>query len=567
MLVAVLTMVAALGSGAIPTTQAWAQNTPAENDTAAKAAAPLKPAQEAPIEEPAAAEALSLHYRFIERYSPTVDSKHPELLTQYQVALLETQITEREKQQGAPNRVQFSRRTIYTERAAQVDRLGAVTSAIRRYNKFRMTELAGARAPKVPLFEGLTILYKLQGGERPSILNLTNDRPLREFEYSQLMKQVYLPQLTAVFPPTPRLVGDTWPISAKAAQSLVGELPSAEDYEMTGSLVKVLKAATGTALTAVISITGQLSLSTGPSSLNAEIHFVFNPSRVVSPFGGSGVAPKSGDSQSNKGGRRRDEGIMDARGHISRVLMAWRATNVLPEEEGRLKQTRTYELVLERKVAPPTSDANAPRNASLLPVPQPIPTATEANSWLLHEDPMERFHFAHPQNLELSPQMIDPNILELVDQNHATGKDVFILRLPPGPQDPQADRQFREVNQFQREIEEYWKKAKVEILKGPAGWLPDTEWSPSKVFRKEIGVIAGRGADQRKPVERIYCDYYLVLSKGNQCFHVQSMTVRDDHVVFRTESEGIIKSFRFGKWGATPKAAAAGPAPASTPAN
>ena len=77
-----------------------------------------------------------------------------------------------------------------------------------------------------------------------------------------------------------------------------------------------------------------------------------------------------------------------------------------------------------------------------------------------------------------------------------------------------------------------------------------------KVFRKELGIVAGEG------VERIYSDDYLVLSKRNECFHVQSMTIREDHVAFRTQSEGIIKSFHFGKWDPQAKA----PATARDPA-
>ena len=65
-----------------------------------------------------------MHYRFIERYSATEDPKHPEMLTQYRVGLIETQKTEREKQQGAPDRFQVSHRTIYTERAADTQQNG-----------------------------------------------------------------------------------------------------------------------------------------------------------------------------------------------------------------------------------------------------------------------------------------------------------------------------------------------------------------------------------------------------------------------------------------------------------
>ena len=43
--------------------------------------------------------------------------------------------------------------------------------------------------------------------------------------------------------------------------------------------------------------------------------------------------------------------------------------------------------------------------------------------------------------------------------------------------------------------------------------------------------------------------------------------MRDDHVAFRTQSEGIIKSFHFGKWDAQPKAPSATPASPLTPPN
>ena len=146
--------------------------------------------------------------------------------------------------------------------------------------------------PKVPFFEGLTILYKLQPRERPLIVNLTDDRPLREFEYSRLTTQAFLPRLKALLPQTPRLVADTWPIPAKAVEGLVGELPGPEDYDMTGTLVEVRKAGAGPALTAVIGISGQMNLpSYGASSLNAQIHFVFSPVAPVPPGAARGASP------------------------------------------------------------------------------------------------------------------------------------------------------------------------------------------------------------------------------------------------------------------------------------
>ena len=286
----------------------------------------------------------------------------------------------------------------------------------------------------------------------------------------------------------PRLVGDTWPISAKAAQSLVGEMPGTEDYEMTGTLIEVRKAEAGTALTAVIEYCRPVR-TIRPASARSRRRFAsFStlPAAVL-PSSGSGITPKSVDSPVGKGGRRRDEGIVDARGFISRVLMAWTATNVLPEEEGRLKQTTTYELVLERRLSSPSNVADGGQNAPLL-VPEPLPDANEANSWLLYQDPSERYYLLHPQNLAVNLGMSDPNILHLVDQDHGQGKDAFILT-------SLLDRKIRKPTEnsvtsenFSSDICAHWAKLKLETLPGPAGWLPQADWAPLRVFRKELAV-------------------------------------------------------------------------------
>jgi hypothetical protein len=558
-----------LGLGIIAAVPAKAQDTPAKNDAAAKSERARESAPESPPQEPASAEALSLHYRFLERYSATEDPNHPELLTQYRVGLVETQKAEREKLQGAPDRYQMEYRTIYTERTAQATKLGELTSAVRRYDRFRRQEIAAATpSPKVPWFEGLTIIYKAQSGRMPLILNLGDDRPLREFEYSEITRQVFLPRLTVLLPQTPKLVGDTWPIPAKAAECLVGEMPSPDGFAMSGNLLEVRKSKSDPTLTAVIGITGDFTVSHGPSSLNAELLFTFNPVAPVPPPSNSGASAKAGDSPDPKGGPRPNAGIVNARGFISGIRMAWTATNRIPAEEGRLKLTKTYELRLERKLDTAPADAGAGGPQIALVVPQPIPTATESNSWVLYQDPQERFYLLHPQSLKLSPEMVDPNVLELVEQDHGAGKDVFLLTLAPGAAEPQADKEFRDVNQFQRKIDAYWAKMKeVETIRGPAGWLPEAEWAPWKVFRKELGVRAGGRENQGKAVERIYRDDYLVLSKRSECFHVTGMTIRDDHVAFRTQTEGIIKSFHFGKWDPQAKAPDPASAPPLTPSN
>ena len=55
------------------------------------------------------------------------------------------------------------------------------------------------------------------------------------------------------------------------------------------------------------------------------------------------------------------------------------------------------------------------------------------------------------------------------------GKDVFLLLLSPGPEDREKDRNFRDVAQFRRDIDADWAKRKVEVIHGPAGWLPEAD--------------------------------------------------------------------------------------------
>jgi hypothetical protein len=158
--------------------------------------------------------------------------------------------------------------------------------------------------------------------------------------------------------------------------------------------------------------------------------------------------------------------------------------------------------------------------------------------------------------------MSNVNEIHFVDLDRGQGKDAFILKLSPGSQDPQADRKFRDVGEFQRAIADHWAKLKLEPRPGPADWLPQADWAPLKVYRKEMAVITNNAEEGGAGAQRIYIDDYLALSGGNQCFQVESWTVRDNHVTFRNQSEGIIKSFRFGKWDPHAKASA----PATPPA-
>jgi hypothetical protein len=548
-----LTILFVLGTASLTNVRARAQDTPAKTEAPTPATDPNDRVSSQAQQE--SDPAISVRYRFIEKYSVNDDPARPELLSQYRVGVRATQKEEREKAQGAPERSEFSHLTVYTERPAQVNKLGQVTSTVRRYDRFRRTQKTAIKAPPTPLMEGLTIAYRFQPGQKPQILSLTNDRPIREFEYREITGQVFLPQLMALFPQTPRRVGDTWKIPARAAYCLVNEVPEADEYEMTGTLVEVHKAVSSPTLTAVIGLTGQFNLSLGMSALNAQIYFDFEPPPVVPPSGNSGASPKTSESAAVKRRGQRDDDVITAQGRVSKVLMAWKVSSTLPSDESRLKLTSTYELHLERKLATQPNEAGASQTTPIA-VPNPLPAATPGNSWLVYEDDLGRFHFLHPQELEVQlpgGTLISQNEVHLVDQRPEGGKDVLILTLAPGAENPQGDRDFRDLNQFRRGIDAYWAKTKFEILRGPEGWLPDAEWAPLKVYRKEVGVKAAATVETGKSIQRFYEDYFLVLAEHNKSLQVQSITVRDDHVAFRTQAEGVIKSIRFEPWNGGPK--------------
>jgi hypothetical protein len=538
----------------------WGQNEPAKGKAAGVSEPAAPPVQPPAGTEPATEEALSLRYRFIERYGAIEDPAHPELITQYRVGISETQKTEREKAQGAPDRSEMFRQTIYTERITQVGKLGEMLSAMRRYDRFAMKEGAVSRVSKPPLYEGLTIWLRRQPGQRPKVLSLTPDRPLRDVEYVELSKQVIVPQLTVLLPPTPKRVGDSWAISRAAAQCLVWEVPDPEDFEMNARLSEVHKSPTGKGLVAVIDISGQMNLTLGLSSLRAQLYFAFDHAAIDTPPPAAAAGETKAATAEPRARTPVDTGVVDARGKISRVRMLWAVSDVIPDGDGRLKQTVTYDLTLERKFEPGPNEKN-PGVWAALAVPDPLPTPTESNSWLVFDDPEGRFHFSHPQTLLLANRSVEENMVEFADQIPGLAHDLLILRLPPGPEDPKADKSFRDPQQFQREADTDWAKQKAETLRGPSQWLPDADWAPLKVYRKELGVKTAGADEGASPVQRIFIDYYLVFMKRNECFQVRSMTARNDHVAFRKQVEFMIKSFQFGPWtGSKP-----GSAPGSTP--
>ena len=233
----------------------------------------------------------------------------------------------------------------------------------------------------------------------------------------------------------------------------------------------------------------------------------------------------------------KNQGVFDAKGHISKVSLAQEVTTPLEEGNGRLKQSVRREVLLERRklagVAP-------------LQVPSPLPDPTVANTWLMYDEPQGRFHFLHPQ--EMRPMKVYPDGgVDLLDRR-PDGQDVIQLNLVPKTQDPQKDRLASDPIQEKKQLEDDWKKRGVNVVPGLAGWLPEADWAPFK--RKVYRIEAALKQDDEGPAaatDRIYLDRYLVQFTRNEIMKVTAMTSRDkEHPDFRKKAELVIKSFEFG---------------------
>ena len=123
-------------------------------------------------------------------------------------------------------------------------------------------------------------------------------------------------------------------------------------------------------------------------------------------------------------------------------------------------------------------------------------------------------------------RMNDPNFLEFVRSESRSGQRCYLSsNLLRVLQTPRVSRKFRDPDKFQRDIDSDWANKKVETFRGPVGWLPEGEWMPLKVFRKELGV-ENAGADEEG--QKVEEDLLRLLSRPFQAvtsrFHVRSWT-------------------------------------------
>ena len=239
----------------------------------------------------------------------------------------------------------------------------------------------------------MTLWFHPRPLDDPQVLCLTEGRSLRENDYGIAARQIFLPDLSKVLPSLPLRVGDTWKVPVAGTKVLLGDRSASGDG-LTGKLVEVRKGGKEGQWVAVLSLTGRAVVGpNGSMAVNARLLFTF-------------TEPEPPEARKDK----EDEAKVDALGGITEVRMAQTATGPLTSGSNeRLRLTRTRELVLERHL----EDAGAP-----LPVPNPLPQATEENSWLTYENPDGLFHFRFPQELKRPPpaEQPDDGSIELLDR-------------------------------------------------------------------------------------------------------------------------------------------------------
>ena len=430
------------------------------------------------------------------------------------------------RRRKAPERSETSRTSIYTERAGKVTRLGEPTDLLRRYDSVSRKDPVFVKPMNPPFLVGLTVWYHNRPPMLPQILPLNTDRQLREDEYDVIADEICIPRLASFFSRTPMRLKESWEIPAEAVQRVSGQLPGVNNYEMKATLESLNKGPQANTWVAEIHIEGHFDVFANPSAFNAQIDFSFQPAGISFP------------ARATDGGSK----VVEATGQISRALLSHRVAMNQPADAGRLKGTITRELVLYR--GPLKVLCGEPESAAtplVLPDPIPAPKDGSAKTWVVYQPPDGRFNFQHPQELRQQPDAKKRGIHFL--DKRSTGDAVLIVVVPPQTGDAAVADSFHDPATFKKSFESEWAAAQSDVTKGSADWLPDDDWKDSKrrVYRIEA---AFKKEENDKP---IYGDFYFVQFGRDQFITVYAYTERPDHVVFRKQTEDVVRSFQFGR--------------------
>lgn len=476
--------------------------------------------------KPPTVENLAARYRLTERYATSTTKSPPGALNAYRVAFRETiRVTTDAAKGGAPERTEYLRQAIWTERVAQISSIEftKVAAVVRRYDKVKITPDPRPNPGESPLLAGLDLWVRPQATGFPQLLSLTPGRGLSVEEYRFLVMNLYVPDLAALLPLSAVHLGDSWRLPRTAVQNVVTGGVSGPG-SLVAKLSEILPGQDGKKI-AVITITGQVPTSLGDSDVNARAEFVFE---TPAPTTETPRPVAAAD-------------VVEARGAVVKLSVSQEDRRVPVGDDPRRKQDLRRELVFERQLGVPEDS---------LAVPKETPKPTLENSWLLYVDPKEKYHARFPQDMNTG-SAIGPNTF-MIQRRRPDGGDQIRINITPDAQ-PKPD-------DFVKDVAARWAELKIQALSGgPPQALPDVDWPGRKVYRNEA--VLRMTNPPPNIIGRIYFHGYVVQTGGKGGLTVEASTTLDPPAPFREQVEAMIKSFRFGP---PEKSAAGAPRPTAS---
>ncbi len=462
---------------------------------------------------------LTARYRFIERYVGLDEHTGPGAVASYRTGIVEVVKESLETSKAAPKRTETTRTSVFTERPAEINGIGNVTSVTRTYETF-------SEKPTDPLvtggkaLEGLSMLVRSRLAELPQILCLTDGRRMTEFEYDVAAHQMFIPQISLLVPIQVVRVGDTWKVTRRAAQALLGD-PLIVGDGLVGKLVEIRKEVDGPLSVALIEVTGKLPTTLGDSTINALVTFTFHGESSLRALQGKASFPP-----------RPTEDITEGRGSITEIRLGRVISGPLPGTN-RLRYQSNREVTMRRRIgivegAPPA------------PILKLMPEPNLQNTWLTHYDANYRYALDHPQDLlfpERNLAVAEPRT-SFMTRSSRDGRDLFQVEFVPRTLAP-AD--------LKTELAEKYKAIKMEVIKGNEVWLNEEEWDKfkMKVHRIDAEVkLANPKAVATAGAPRIHFDGYLILFGQDSSIIAITSTTKDAVALVRKEFEQILKTIR-----------------------
>ena len=458
-------------------------------------------------------------YRFSEHYPREDGRETPGSVGPYRVGLTESIKDVIDQPRGAPRRSEVRRESVFIERATEQAGLGGVIGAVRFYERFTTKPVDPAKTMEPGPLDGLSIAIRFRSSDWSIVDSLTDRKPT-DYEFEVLSRQMVVPQLALLLPGPALRLGDSWRISRRAAQALLGD-PGVKGDTLVGKFDELRKEVDGPRMVALLRITGRITTALGDSGVNAEIQFTFPADSATKgpPDGSTGAMP----------GNRRTEGMVEARGAITEVRMGWITSGPLAGP-GRLKFQTTREVTMRRQL-----ELGA-LGVSLAKLP-PAPKVEDPQNWLTWADASNRFRFTHPQNflpLERAAMApVEPGSVVLV-RTLREGRDLMRVEFVGKTQGPEDLKAKLAAN---------YSSMKLKVIQGEEGWLPEIDWPNRKVYRVEAAGEFPRPADAGAgQAIRIHFDGYLIQPPQAAALIVIATTSREPIGPFRREVEQILKT-------------------------